>query len=271
MKRLIAVLVLLLGTIVVWAGDEPKSSFLRANPDYRTRAGTFYEREYLPGAVKGLVAAFAPQVLPEATATKILRDFIYEFLDQLAEDGGQISRRGHAEVLAGLDARVRELADGPGILDNYEAWKRGSKKEFPNPLAFLTVLAFQSPPVPLDLSPELTEMGWSLKSLQSLAETAEYADVMEVEPYQVFVLEQEGDTAEGGRTLTLLLYLSKDLPRVLTALDARAKVQPDDDTKAVAPQLFWRTSRCVVLLLEANPMGDGDQLKQGIRRQWISL
>ena len=271
MKRLIAVLWLLSSVTFLWAEEEPKNVFLASNPDYRTRAGTFYEREYLPKAVQGLVAAFAPEVLPEETARKVLRDFIYEFLDQYVRDGGEITRRGHAKVLAGLDARIRELADDPRVLDNYEAWKTGGKPEFPNPIAFSTVLRFQSPPVTLELSAELTDKGWSVRSLESLDETGKYADVLGVEPYQAFVLERKGGGAGPSRSLTLLLYRSRDASRLLTALDGLAKAKPDEESRKRIPQLFWRTARHVVFLLEPSPGEDDDPLKQWIRRVWVSL
>lgn len=267
MKPLMAVPALLLSVMVLWAEEEPKNAFHKNNPDYRERAGAFYEQKYLPDAVKGLVAAFAPQALPEETARKVLRDFIYEFLDQYAQDGGEISRRGHAKVLAALDAKIRELTDDPRVLDNYRAWRSGGKAEFPNTLAFLTV---PSLPVTLELSPDLIDQGWSVRSLYSLDETGEYADVLGMEPYQVFIIKRKADAPAQDRTLTLLLYSGRGAPRLLAALDALAKANPDHENRKRIPQLFWRTATHVVLLLEPSPSADDDPLKQWIRRAWVS-
>ena len=271
MKSLMAVLAALVLMNVAWGDEAAKKEFLANNPDHRTKAGTFYEQKYLPEAVKGLVAAFAPQVLPEETAKKVLRDFIYEFLDQAIEDGGRISRRGHAKVLAGLDARIRELSDDPQVLGNYEMWKMGGNREFSNTLAFLTVLRFQSPPVVLALSAELMEKGWSARSLESLDDTGKYADVLGVEPYQVFVVERKGENGAQGRGLTLLLYDSREASQLLAAVDGMAKAKADGEIGGRIPQLFWRVGGHVVFLLEPLPSEENEAVKEWIRRVWVNL
>lgn len=168
MRRLLTFVVVLLAITECGSEGNAENPFQEHNPDYRTRAGTFYEKAYLPGATKGLICVFAPQELSEKKARQILRQFIYNFLDQYIADGGAITRRNHARILARLDSRVKELADGPSILKNYEAWKSGSSGKFPNPLAFLTKVAFQSPPVMLTLNRELQQQGWRVQSMESL-------------------------------------------------------------------------------------------------------
>ncbi len=269
MKRFVLAFLILHLSLSVARAEQGDSdnNFRKNNPDYRTRAGTFYEKEYLPGAVKGLMAALAPNEAAKQQVTALLKQFIYEFLDQYIKDGGEMTRREHAGVLANLDESVLEYTGGSKVaLKNYEAWKTGSSKEFPNPLSFLTVITFQSPPVELSLSPELEKRGWRVTSLESLSETIQYADTLGVEPYQVFVLERAADGARNRGSVTLLIYRSKDSSRLLSALDARKS----GEMKTV-PQLFWRTRKHVVFLLQEKPTEDSGNLKDWIKRQWIDI
>ena len=142
MRRLLTFMVVLLALKVCGPECSAENPVPEHNPDYRTRAGTFYEKKYLPGATKRLICVFAPQELSEKKARQILHQFIYNFLDQYIADGGATTRRNHARILARLDSRVQQLADGPSILKNYEAWKSGSSGKFPNPLAFLTQVVY---------------------------------------------------------------------------------------------------------------------------------
>lgn len=251
---------------------DPAEEFARANPDYRTRAGTFYEKKYLPGATKGLMAVLAPQEVSEEQVEKVLLALIYEFLDQYAQDASMITRRGQARVLARMDARVAELAGDSGeILHNYKVWKTGSSKAFPNPLSFMTVIARQSPPLKLKLSPELVDEGWRLVSLESLRATGEYADVLGIEPYQVFLLRRQGDDAESRGLLTLLVYRRRDAAKLLSAADLlRAKDRGGPTTRAV-PQLFWRTDKLLIFLAQETQLEGDEAVREWVRRQWIRI
>ncbi|MBN1919036.1 MAG: hypothetical protein JW889_14105 [Verrucomicrobia bacterium] len=261
MVRSVVTLVAVLAVTACSAGGDAGNRFQEQNPGYRTRAGTFYEETYLPEAVKGLIAAFAPQELAEEQAKAVLRDLIYDFLDMSAHG---ITRRAHAGVLARLDARIRALADGPKVPENYEAWKKGGNPAFPNPLSFLTRVERQSPPVSLALSDELKKEGWRVRSLESLDETGEYADLLGVEPYQVFVVERTPGTGQPDESLTLLVYRLRFIRRLIAAIDAKKQVKPD-----IVLQLFWRMHEHAVILFQAVPVQDDERLKEWVRRQWI--
>ena len=243
MRRLLTFVVVLLALTECGSEGNAENPFQEHNPDYRTRAGTFYEKAYLPGATKGLICVFAPQEMSEKRARQILRQFIYTFLDQYIADGGAITRRNHARILARLDSRVKELADGPSILKNYEAWKSGSSKKFPNPLAFLTKVAFQSPPVMLTLNRELQQQGWSVQSMESLQQTGNHADTLGLEPYQVFILHRETAPSREG-DITLLVYRLKHATDLLAAVGAHNGKKP-----AARIRLFWRTSTFLSAML----------------------
>ncbi|MEE3219866.1 MAG: hypothetical protein VX257_06365, partial [Planctomycetota bacterium] len=60
MRRLPTLVVVLLTLTECGSEGNAENPFQEHNPDYRTRAGTFYEKMYLPGATKGLICAFAP-------------------------------------------------------------------------------------------------------------------------------------------------------------------------------------------------------------------
>jgi len=268
MKTTCLVLVACVGSLclaedAIDGGPEPKP--LEKRDPYSIRAGAFYEKSYLPGAIKGLQAVFAPQELSDEKAKEMLLELVYGFLGQLHKEGGEISRRGHARVLARLDKEVAALADDPKVLKNYEAWKGGGSKEFRNPLQFLTRIEFQARPMRLKLNAELKEHGWSVESLESLTATGDYGDRFGVEPYQVLkVLRREKEGAKSLRLL-ILVYRLRDSAKVFRTMDARqARAGRDPADKAT---LFWRTDRHVAVLVENRGPGN-DHVKEWIKRQW---
>lgn len=257
---------------VAFAEKDAGQAFRRSNPGYRERAGKFYEKDYLPGAIKGLQAAFAPQQLDTGAAGSILTNLIYTFLDHYIVEGA-ITRRHHAAVIAKLDADVLRLIDDPAIAKRYESWKAGTDPAFPNPLSFLTMLERQSPPVALNLSPSLKKEGWKLQSLESLEATGEYADVLGMEPYQVFVIHHQKEAGDRSRqVMTLLLYRQNHATKLLAQLDRESPVRVINSPKQIRPQLFWQTKGHVVFVQEnpqANQSRESLTLKRWIQRQWI--
>lgn len=255
------------------AESDAAQAFKRSNPGYRERAGKFYEKDYLPGAIKGLQAAFAPQQLDTGAAGNILTNLIYDFLDQYIAAGTGLTRRNHAAVIAKLDAEVHRLIDDPAIAKRYERWKADTDPAFPNPLSFLTMLERQSPPVALNLSPSLKKEGWHLQSLESLEETGQYADVLGMEPYQVFVIHHQKESGDRSRrAMTLLLYRQKHAPKLLAQLDRESSVRVINSPKQIKPQLFWQTKGHVVFVQEnpqASQRRESLTLKRWIQRQWI--
>lgn len=244
------------------SAEQPKKE---VRDPYSTRAGAFYEKEYLSGAVKGLEAVFAPQDLSDDKATQMLLDQIYGFLGQLHKENGEISRRGHAGIIARLDREVAALADDRAILNNYEAWKDGSSNKYPNPLSFLTNIKFQSPPLQLALNADLRQAGWVMQSLDALEETGRFADALGVEPYQVFTFSQ----VEAGRMtprMDLLVCRLRDAATVLIHLDSRKDSQ---ESEREIPELFWRTNKHAIFFVgrsDANMTAARDWIK----RQWIA-
>ncbi len=236
------------------------NKFLLLNPGYREQAGSHYEQSYLPGATQGLVAALTPETITEKDAEAVLRTFIYDFLNQMILDEGEVDRRAHASVLQRLDAAIGQRTRDENLLERYAAWKIGSHDDYHNPLAFLTHLGFQSPPVLLALSDDLARET-SVRSLTSLAETAAYTSMLGVEPYQVFVISQEAAARAAPHTMTLLLYRKAQAASVLAAIKASAASD--------RPQIFWQTRRHLVVALAGETQADWrERLSRRIREQW---
>ncbi len=115
--------------------DGPDNAFARANPNYRARAGAFYEKEYLGKALDQLAAAGQLTDAQKAVARRIVRGFIDDWLESYVSGDGRISRRDLARCLALMDERFREELSPAG----YGAYLRWRKDETgdANALAFL--------------------------------------------------------------------------------------------------------------------------------------
>jgi HEAT repeat protein len=127
-------------------GAPAESEFSRLNPNYRDRAGAFYELEYLGKAVEQLAKTTD---LPEQDREKvraILRTFICDWLDSYVKGGGSISPQDLKRHLAVMDERFQgELA--PSQYRAYLAWRSDANRA-QNPLAFLMVPPPPSPAAP---------------------------------------------------------------------------------------------------------------------------
>jgi hypothetical protein len=137
MFRVSLVVLLCLGApVAAEAGPNQEiNDFQRANPGYRERAGTFYENEYLPGAAAGLARAAGNPRLSEA-ARRLLRAFVYDWLDAYISGDGALNGAAHAAVLRRLDDRVREALCDDAAYARYLAWRRQAQGA-DNPLDFL--------------------------------------------------------------------------------------------------------------------------------------
>ncbi len=122
-------------------------AFARGNPGYKERAGSFYEEEYLGGAVEelGRAASLARRERREARA--ILRTFIYDSLESFVTGGSR-------KMLGDFDANIARADTSFQALlteEKYEAymgWRLGEPVQR-NSLAFL-MFKKTMPPVDLD-------------------------------------------------------------------------------------------------------------------------
>ena len=132
-----AVAAVLIVTASVVAIDFPYGppvppTFSQLNPDYRERAGKFYEQTCLPGATQAL-ARTVPE-LGEDRAREFLRRFIYRFLDAYIAGNGSMEAAAHQRLLEALDKDVRDRVSDRGFRA-YLAWRKSG--EAANPLHFL--------------------------------------------------------------------------------------------------------------------------------------
>ena len=144
MRNLVLLAVFLVAAPPAWARPltsprplTPKQRFLADNPGYKERAGDFYAKEYLPGAVRSMTEAIRSPGFRDADAERILRGLIGNFLDGWIEAGGPLARGHHDEIIAAMDVAVQDLVGAGKTFDRYLTWRLGSGVG--NPLAFLLI------------------------------------------------------------------------------------------------------------------------------------
>ncbi len=138
MRTTILTLLILLIPATVRAQEvagQARNRFLGSNPGYRERAGAFYEKEYLPHAAVALSRAADQPRFTENEASRVLRLFLYEWLDAYIDGGGAISNTDHARILKKLDERMRSALDDNNAFARYLVWRQSQGDN--NPLAFL--------------------------------------------------------------------------------------------------------------------------------------
>lgn len=130
MKPICLLLALAL-TLMGWAEpDLPQvppdpqihNAFTHSNPGYRTRAGQFYEKDYLPPALAVLQrrAGLTPTQLGRARTT--LRVFIYRFLDAYVLAQGRQEDPSYSEQIVWLDRQFAGWLE-PAQYQGYQHWK----------------------------------------------------------------------------------------------------------------------------------------------------
>ena len=104
--------------------EPPKvdNEFSRSNPHYKQRAGSFYERQYLPGTANYLfeVCSVEPNLHPYMM--EILRAFIYDWCDAYTRGGGKVNTDTLAHIVRRMDGRILALLD-EGQKERYPAWR----------------------------------------------------------------------------------------------------------------------------------------------------
>lgn len=129
---------LLVGTLwaepdsLIPADPNTLNAFARANPGYRYRAATSYEKSYFPQALDQLCrqAEFPESVRP--LLRSILQGFIYRWLDRYVVRGGSMSQADLSEIVGWLDGQVRQHFSQREF-DGYQRWQESPD----NSLAFL--------------------------------------------------------------------------------------------------------------------------------------
>jgi len=114
---------------------DVENAFTKANPEYKWRAGAFYEKEYLGRAVENLAKAAGLNNNERTAAKAILRAFIYDWLDSYVRGNGTIAEPDLKKHLALMDERFRgELTEVKH--KKYLHWRTDTTRAR-NPLAFL--------------------------------------------------------------------------------------------------------------------------------------
>jgi hypothetical protein len=141
MKKLIAGLLLALACVLNGSPQEllnfvppdphHSNSFSQSNPDYRTRAGGFYEETYIDEAASALCAESGIDDSQEDLVRALLRGYVYRWLDAYVEGSGRRSELTDQEE-RWLDEQIPVVL-GESAEVGYLRWKRSPE----NSLGFL--------------------------------------------------------------------------------------------------------------------------------------
>ncbi len=107
------------------------NEFAKLNPDYKPRAASFYERQYLPSAADYLIEVCKVDSALHPYLMEILRAFLYERLDAYVRGGGEISATKLSEVIDSMETRLKKILT-PEQWGKYPQWKndRAGKNGF---------------------------------------------------------------------------------------------------------------------------------------------
>ncbi len=95
----------------------------KANPGYKERTGKSYEQTCLPGAVDELAKTASLTKQEKAAARKILRTFIYDYLESFVTGGGKAVERDQDRRLAKVDKSFREALSDEKFT-KYLKWRK---------------------------------------------------------------------------------------------------------------------------------------------------
>lgn len=110
--------------------------FAELKYDFRSRAGSFYEKEYLQASAESLIRAVDDPKLTRDGATRALHGLIYDFLDAWSIKDETLSANAHAAVIEKLDQRIRVIVGKGHSFERYMKWRQ-SRDRKSNPLEFL--------------------------------------------------------------------------------------------------------------------------------------
>lgn len=102
----------------------------KANPGYKERTGKSYEQKCLPGAVDELAKTASLTEKEKAAARKILRTFIYDYLESFVTGGYKAVERDHGRYLAKVDKSFRETLSDEKFT-KYLEWRKGLLRKTP--------------------------------------------------------------------------------------------------------------------------------------------
>jgi hypothetical protein len=248
MKTLIA---LALTASAAVAQDEPKKNkFLELNPGYRERAGGFYERTYLESASASLAKVVALERFTKADAAGVLKQLIYDWLDEYVEGEGQMSRAAYTAVMKRVNASMKKLVDDDAAFKRWAEWRDTTDREL-NALAFLTCTKIALVGLTLAVPDALAKDGWTMTVIEDDEQAAAYKTCFAEIAHQVIAFEQGKETR-----LALLVYRDGRAAELLAALEKAA----GDDVR-----VFWRTQGFIVFAAEKGSVPD--TLKEQLRRQ----
>lgn len=250
------------------SADTPRERFLRNNPNYAKRSGEFYERDYLPTAVKTMVEMVNHPNLGVPQAEEILKAAIYSMLESY-ENGGVVTRAEHARVVADADDSVARIVKNPAALERFKKWRRIQDREV-NPLTFLFTHEYH---VDFQLPAKMKEAGWTLNRLDRLDRLAAYKPYFNTEPDMVLELENPKLSKPGKRAFLTVAFFPIERVRDQLLQEESPYQPPRERQNAAKPlpplDLFWSDHSNVLLAAEGDFPQEQARLAAAIRRSLI--
>jgi len=226
--------------------ERSDNSFASANPNYKERAGAFYEKEYLGKALDQLATAAELADEQKTAARKILRAFIDDWLENYVSGNGHISRENPARCLALMDERFQGELSQAGH-EAYLAWRK-DETGGNNALAFL-----MNPRFAIQQTPAKTPEPNDATSLKTKS------------------------TLDWGRVSATVppMLLKRDLLEISDELAAKMETA-DTETLIVSLEVFLRAgqperiSKVIPLLGKADGIGrpDGAVVERLLKQRW---
>ena len=99
-----------------------ENDFTKQNPNYKERAGSFYEREYLPGSAEYLFEVCSIDAQLHPYVMEILRAFIYDWCDAYMRGNGGVSEEALEPIVTKMEERLLALMDA-GQRERFPAWR----------------------------------------------------------------------------------------------------------------------------------------------------
>jgi hypothetical protein len=234
------------------ASAEAADAFRAANPGYIERAGNFYRKDYLPGAVANLVEAVDHPRFTQEDATALLDELIDDFLHAYVAGGGRVAYDTHQQMIEDMDAAVMNRVDDRPAFERYRAWRK-TRDRGVNPLAFLM---HPTRRVALTLDQAARDAGWRLSYLSDRA-AATYDETLTTAPLEVIRIERD----QPAQRLDLLVHR---LDRA-QAEQVRAMIEPRPSL-----QLFWRDVDDLLLVHSQSPLAELEPLVTDLRLQVLN-
>jgi hypothetical protein len=261
------------------AKTTTENRFLRLNPGYDERVSKSYESTYVPEAARKMTETVNDPRLDNASASRILRDIVYEWMDVKIEGEGIAPHFRHQQVIDKADSRVKALVGDGAPFQRYREWRLTTDR-WVNPMEFLMRPRHT---VDFRLTQELSAKGWRIRYVEGAEATSKYGLNFKRKPLEVIIFEKMSVLNKVQAYLHLVVYRTDDFFEYVTPdsddkISWESRHMPREDLTILkqislptqpkgAPEIFWNDHRFVIFFAEGDNHKAQKKLQQEIRYQ----